>query len=136
MQKFPGLALAKASEELSELLAAYRDTNDVKVGEASDLFAHLFMALNGMGLRVSDICNELNKRQHKVSLFPCRHKISDGKIRIVITSAKYADKTYRFVKDHLGIVILPPQGRSLKLDYSIVDEEKYRKTLITTHYNV
>ena len=57
MQRNPHLALAKVMEEFWEVVAGHQDN---QVSECSDLFVHLVMYLNGIGVTMEDIFNELN----------------------------------------------------------------------------
>ena len=47
-------------EEFWEVTACHQDN---QISECSDLFVYLIMYLNGMGISIEDICNELNTRR-------------------------------------------------------------------------
>ncbi|QKF93872.1 phosphoribosyl-ATP pyrophosphatase [Fadolivirus algeromassiliense] len=125
MQQHPELPLAKLMEEFWEIVTAYGDT---QVSECSDLLVHLLMYLNGMGISIEDILNELNARRWDPHLTQKQKKVKDmTKVLIGITAAKYSDKTDEYALNELGLKIIRHDGRSLKLDCEIVDKDKYSK---------
>ncbi|CAF5143551.1 unnamed protein product, partial [Rotaria sp. Silwood1] len=60
MQRNSQLVLTKIMEEYWELVAASENN---KIYECSDLFVHILIYLNSIGLSLEDISNELNKRR-------------------------------------------------------------------------
>ncbi|CAF1482447.1 unnamed protein product [Rotaria sordida] len=127
MQRNPQLALAKVMEEFWEVLASHRDN---QVSECSDLFVHLVMYLNGIGVTMEDIFNELNARRWTPKMFIEQNEISDKKLKeiiIGITTTKYTNKTDRFAEEHLGIKILRQSGRNLCIKGEIIDRNKFFK---------
>ncbi|CAF1468962.1 unnamed protein product [Rotaria sp. Silwood1] len=127
MQRNPQLALAKVLEEFWEVMAS---PQDYQVSECSDLFVHLVMYLNGIGVTMEDIFNELNARRWAPKIFNEQNKISDKKskeIIIGITTSKYTDKTDRFAEEQLGIKINRQSGRNLYVKGDIVDRNKFCK---------
>lgn len=128
MQKNPALPLAKLMEEFWEIVTAYKDT---QVEECSDLLVHMLMYLNGIGVSIEDVLNELNARRWNPRLLSenngMKNKDEKDKNNIIIcvTAAKYSDKTDDYLINELGIKIIRHDGRSLKVDNEIVDKEKY-----------
>jgi phosphoribosyl-ATP pyrophosphohydrolase len=127
MQRNPQLALAKVMEEFWEVMAS---DNDHQVSECSDLFIHFVMYLNGIGVTMEDIFNELNARRWTPTTLIEQKEISEKKyneIIIGITTAKYTDKTDRFAEEELGIKIIRHSGRSLLVKGQIIDRDKFSK---------
>ena len=62
--KDKSLSLEKVKEEISELIEAV-ENNSNKVHEAADVLYHLLVYLEGNGVRIEDIMNELEKRKKK-----------------------------------------------------------------------
>ena len=127
MQQNPGFALAKLMEEFWEIVTADRDYKRIKVHECADLLVHLIMYLNGHRISIDDILNELNARRWNPHLMKKTVVEKRTTIVLAVTSAKYADKTDRFIKEHLGVQLIRGKGRSMKLDYKIVDSRLYEK---------
>jgi phosphoribosyl-ATP pyrophosphohydrolase len=127
MQSNPQLALMKIMEEFWEIVAGHEDD---QISECSDLFVHLLMYLNGMGISIEDIYNELNARRWAVRSLNEKKEVSEEKskeIIIAITTCKYTQKTDRFAEEELGIKITRYPGRSLLVQGDIVDREKFSK---------
>ncbi|CAF2780347.1 unnamed protein product [Rotaria sp. Silwood2] len=127
MQRNPQLALAKVMEEFWEVIASHQD---YQVSECSDLFVHLVMYLNGIGVTMEDIFNELNAQRWAPKICSKQNEISDKKsqeIIIRITTSKYTDKTDRFAEEQLGIKIIRQSGRSLCIKGDIADRNKFCK---------
>jgi phosphoribosyl-AMP cyclohydrolase/phosphoribosyl-ATP pyrophosphohydrolase/uncharacterized protein related to proFAR isomerase len=127
MQRNPQLALAKVMEEFWEVMASHQDH---QISECSDLFIHLVMYLNGIGVTMEEIFNELNARRWAPNLLIEENQISkkiSNEIIIGITTAKYTDKTDRFAQEQLGIKIIRYSGRSLLVKGEIIDREKFEK---------
>ena len=124
MQRNPQLALAKIMEEFWEVVASNRDH---QVSECSDLFIHLVMYLNGIGVTIEEIFNELNARRWTPKLLIEGLKERSNEIIIGITTAKYTEKTDRFAEEELGIRIIRYPGRNLLVKGEIVDREKFSK---------
>jgi len=56
------LSVEKVKEEIVELIDAIeKDTN--KVHEAADVLYHLMVLLEGSGIKIEEVMNELKKRQ-------------------------------------------------------------------------
>ena len=62
--KDKSLSLEKVKEEISELIEAV-ENNSNKVHEAADALYHLLVYLEGNGVRIEDIMDELEKRKKK-----------------------------------------------------------------------
>ena len=62
--KDKSLSEEKVKEEIGELIEAI-ENNSNKVHEAADVLYHLFVYLEGNGVRIEDIMNELEKRKKK-----------------------------------------------------------------------
>ena len=62
--KDKSLSLEKVKEEISELIEAV-ENNSNKVHESADVLYHLLVYLEGNGVRIEDIMNELEKRKKK-----------------------------------------------------------------------
>ena len=58
------LSKEKVLEEINELIEAV-ENNSNKVHEAADVLYHLLVYLEGNGVRIEDIMNELEKRKKK-----------------------------------------------------------------------
>ena len=54
--------VAKVNEEVKELIEAIQK-NDNQVHEAADVLYHLLVLLEGSGIKVEDVMDELKKRQ-------------------------------------------------------------------------
>ena len=62
--KDKSLSLEKVKEEIGELIEAV-ENNSNKVHEAADVLYHLLVYLEGKGVRIEDIMDELEKRKKK-----------------------------------------------------------------------
>jgi ATP phosphoribosyltransferase len=70
--------------------------------------------------------NELNARRWDPRLINKPNQIKDNTSLVLgITTAKYSDKTDEYATKELGIKIIRHDGRNLKVDHEIIDEEKY-----------
>ena len=58
------LSVEKVKEEIAELIEAV-ENNSNKVHEAADVLYHLLVYLEGNGVRIEDIMDELEKRKKK-----------------------------------------------------------------------
>ena len=58
------LSVEKVKEEVGELIEAI-EKNSNKVHEASDVLYHLMVLLEGNGIKIEDVMEELKKRQKK-----------------------------------------------------------------------
>tara|TARA_B100000965_G_scaffold269947_1_gene228376 strand:+ start:478 stop:753 length:276 start_codon:yes stop_codon:yes gene_type:complete len=58
------LSVKKVKEEIGELIEAI-ENNSNKVHEAADVLYHLLVYLEGNGIRIEDIMQELEKRKKK-----------------------------------------------------------------------
>ncbi|CAF1968439.1 unnamed protein product [Rotaria magnacalcarata] len=127
IQRNPQLALAKIMEEFWEVVVAPQDN---QVSECSDLLVHLIMYLNGNGISIEDIFNELHARRWAPKRSVENTKIPDEKsneIIICISASKYPDKTDEFAEEQLGIKITRHSGRNLLVEGQIVDRNKFCK---------
>ena len=64
LPKDKSLSLGKVKEEIGELIEAI-ENNSNKVHEAADVLYHLLVYLEGNGVRIEDIMDELEKRKKK-----------------------------------------------------------------------
>ena len=55
----------KVNEEINELLEAIKE-NDNQVHEAADVLYHLLVLLEGNGIKIEDVMQELKKRQNGI----------------------------------------------------------------------
>ena len=62
--KDKSLSVEKVKEEIGELIEAV-ENNSNKVHEAADVLYHLLVYLEGNGVRIEDIMDELDKRKKK-----------------------------------------------------------------------
>ena len=127
MQRNPQLALAKVMEEFWEIMASDQDN---QICECSDLFVHLVMYLNGIGVTMEDIFNELNARRWAIKLITEQNQILEKKsneIIIGITNVKYTHKTDQFAEEQLGIKIIRQSGRNMLVKGDIINREKFSK---------
>ena len=62
--KDKSLSVEKIKEEIGELIEAV-ENNSNKVHEAADVLYHLIVYLEGNGVRIEDIMDELEKRKRK-----------------------------------------------------------------------
>ena len=58
------MSVKKVKEEIGELVEAI-ENNSNKVHEAADVLYHLLVYLEGNGVRIEDIMDELEKRKKK-----------------------------------------------------------------------
>tara|TARA_B110000438_G_scaffold289356_1_gene323850 strand:+ start:472 stop:747 length:276 start_codon:yes stop_codon:yes gene_type:complete len=58
------LSVEKVKEEIAELIDAI-EKNSNKVHEAADVLYHLMVLLEGNGIKIEDVMDELKKRQKK-----------------------------------------------------------------------
>lgn len=128
MQSNPELALAKVMEEFWEVTTASSAT---EVDECADLIVHLLMYLNGKGISLDAILNELNARRWNPRLVrqinETRSDRGDNDIILAITPSKYTTKTDTFAETELGFKIIRPEGRDMTVRYQITNEEKYHE---------
>jgi phosphoribosyl-ATP pyrophosphohydrolase len=54
--------IEKVNEEIDELLEAIKK-NDNQIHEAADVLYHLLVLLEGSGIKIEDVMDELKKRQ-------------------------------------------------------------------------
>ena len=57
--------VAKVKEEVKELIEAIQK-NDNQVHEAADVLYHLLVLLEGSGIKIEDVMQELKKRQNGI----------------------------------------------------------------------
>ena len=57
--------VAKVNEEVKELIEAIQK-NDNQVHEAADVLYHILVLLEGSGIKVEDVMQELKKRQNGI----------------------------------------------------------------------
>ena len=57
--------VAKVNEEVKELIEAI-EKNDNQVHEAADVLYHLLVLLEGSGIKIEDVMQELKRRQNGV----------------------------------------------------------------------
>ena len=57
--------VAKVNEEVKELIEAI-EKNDNQVHEAADVLYHLLILLEGSGIKIEDVMQELKKRQNGI----------------------------------------------------------------------
>jgi phosphoribosyl-ATP pyrophosphohydrolase len=60
--KDKSLSVKKVKEEIGELIEAVKN-NSNKIHEAADVFYHLIVYLEGNGVKIEDIMDELEKRK-------------------------------------------------------------------------
>lgn len=136
MTKYPGLALMKTMEEFWEVVTSEHISNNGekldllakhKLRECCDFLAHFLMYLTSRNVNIEDIFNELNARRWNPRLIrPIPQDQSDVYV-IGITGNKYSKKTDDFIKDILGIRLIRPNGRDMKIDYEVVDFDKVKE---------
>ena len=59
------LNISKVSEEVKELIEAIQK-NDNQIHEAADVLYHLLVLLEGNGVKIEDVMQELKKRQNGI----------------------------------------------------------------------
>ncbi len=59
------LNVEKVNEEIKELIEAIQQ-NDNQVNEAADVLYHLLVLLEGSGIKIEDVMQELKKRQNGI----------------------------------------------------------------------
>ena len=59
------MCVAKVNEEVKELIEAI-EKNDNQVHEAADVLYHLLVLLEGSGIKIEDVMQELKKRQNGI----------------------------------------------------------------------
>ena len=57
--------VAKVNEEIKELIEAIQKNNN-EIHEAADVLYHLLVLLEGSGIKIEDVMEELKKRQNGV----------------------------------------------------------------------
>ena len=57
--------VAKVNEEVKELIEAIQKNNN-QVHEAADVLYHLLVLLEGSGIKIEDVMQELEKRQNGI----------------------------------------------------------------------
>ena len=57
--------ISKVNEEINELIEAIQK-NDKKIHEAADVLYHLFVLLEGSGIKIEEVMEELKKRQNGI----------------------------------------------------------------------
>jgi len=57
--------IEKVNEEMKELIEAIQKNNN-QVHEAADVLYHLLVLLEGSGIKIEDVMNELKKRQNGI----------------------------------------------------------------------
>ena len=57
--------VAKVNEEVKELIEAIKKNNN-QVHEAADVLYHLLVLLEGNGIKIEDVMQELKKRQNGI----------------------------------------------------------------------
>lgn len=126
MQKHSGLALSKMMEEFWEIVCA---SDKYQINECSDFLIHFIMYINSKDISLDDILNELNARRWNPNIVKhiSTKKPNNSHIVIGITSEKYYKKTDDFAKEHLGFEIVRPAGKKLKVEYNVVDNQKYKR---------
>ena len=58
------LNIEKVKEEIAELIEGI-EKNENKIHESADVLYHLIVLLEGSGIKIEDVMNELKKRQKK-----------------------------------------------------------------------
>ncbi len=124
------MCLLKFREELREII----HYSDNKIHEISDFIAHLLPYINSLGVPMSVIYDELNRRHWDISLTPkCKKNMKSiqNKIFLGIINQKYFGYTVDFALEYLGIAIMKVDNRerTLGVRYDIVDPVKYAKYL-------
>ena len=127
MKRDPNLCMLKLREELREI-----HYSDNKIHEISDFIAHLLPYINSLGVPMSVIYDELNRRHWDIALIPkCKKNMKSvqNKIFLGITNEKYFHYTVDFALEFLGVAISKVDGRerTLGVRYDIVDPVKYAK---------
>ena len=59
------MSIDKVKEEVKELIEAI-ENNDNQVHEAADVMYHLLVLLEGNGIKIEDVMQELKKRQNGI----------------------------------------------------------------------
>ena len=128
MQQNPCLALAKVMEELWEVMVASQHR---QVPECADLFAHLFMYVNGMEIHIDSITNELNARRWNPKILSKYQHRSDktqaSRLVLGVAKDKYSDRSDDFLDKILGISLKRQTSRDLRLTYDVHNRELYKK---------
>ncbi len=119
-----GVILSRLMNECLNIFTAQTS----QLGECSDLFVDMIKYLSSKNINIDDILNELNARNWNPHLISKDEEPKNSDIlRIGITGAKYSDKTETFVEQELGFKLIRPTGRSMKIEYEIIDSIKYKK---------
>jgi phosphoribosyl-ATP pyrophosphohydrolase len=59
------MSVAKVNEEVEELIEAIKN-NENQIHEAADVLYHLLVLLEGSGVKIEDVMQELKKRQNGI----------------------------------------------------------------------
>lgn len=122
IQQQPELVLAKILEEFHELLCG--DASDL-ASNSSELLLHLLMYLNSKQIPFEAVLNRINAQRWTPSVPTTLIPIQSATIKIGITGAKYSIKTDTFIRDCLGIAIIRPSGRGLRIGYEVINSKLY-----------
>jgi len=123
----PSMALIKLMKEYWEVACAERMT---KVFECADFLGYFFMYLNSINVDFDGVLNELNSRVWDPDLISKNSEESKGSHKtfyVGIMQKEYIKYPDEFAKEVLGLEIVRPKGRKLKITYNILDKAKYEK---------
>lgn len=89
--------------------------------------------MNGKGISIEDILNELNARRWNPHLIDnpnigSSRADSSTEIVVAVTAAKYSGKTDKYTEEHLGFKIMRTNenSRSMKVGYTISNAEAFK----------
>eukprot|EP00826_Nyctotherus_ovalis_P052046 TRINITY_DN6554_c0_g1_i13.p1 TRINITY_DN6554_c0_g1~~TRINITY_DN6554_c0_g1_i13.p1 ORF type:complete len:1230 (-),score=383.40 TRINITY_DN6554_c0_g1_i13:120-3809(-) len=125
IKSHPGLALIKLMKEYWEVACTEGMT---KVSECANFIGYFFMYLNSINVDFDDILNELNSRVWDPDLIrkaPEDDKSAPKTVCVGIMQEKYTQYPDEFAKNVLGLEVVRPKGRKLKVTYNILHKEKY-----------
>ena len=138
-KNFSNQNILKASLEIlqkhspSDQTALLKIIQDVwKIEEnPAEFVKNLIVYLNSKEIKLRDIQNELNADRWNIFK---KQNLPKRKIPLIaITSSKYQQKTIDFLRNILGIELLPKESKkSLQVGYNIVDIELYKKYFNTS----
>jgi DNA-directed RNA polymerase subunit F len=87
--------------------------------------AHLLMYLNGKGISFTEVEQELSKRSHQQKTPSIQLEKKTQTHLLGFMGGKHFEKIDAAAENLLGIKVLRPSNRSLKLTYEITDPLKY-----------
>jgi GTPase SAR1 family protein len=110
---------------LTKILDGFHKMANMDIEDATQFLSDYISYIKSKGIEIENVMNTMNALRWKVTLDPLNVVKPQSYYKIGITSSKYANKTDEFILDKFGVKIIRTNTRALKLNYEIVDNEKY-----------